>query len=75
MAAQERIAQARYVRGVPHEAILAAMDAAENVPSDDERRNDLFLSSLSAYVQVLGGRLELSAVFPDETIVVERVSE
>jgi hypothetical protein len=71
MQAQEKIAHARYGRGVAHEAVLAAMDAAETGPSESERREDLYLSSLSAYVEALGGRLEIRAVFPEEAIVVE----
>jgi hypothetical protein len=72
MAAQEQIAQARYARGVAHESILEAMDAAETRPSEGDRREDLYLSSLSAYVAALGGQLQIRAVFPDETIVVKR---
>jgi len=72
MAAQEQIAQARYSRGVPHELVLRAMEAAEARPSDDDRREDLYLSSLSSYVEALGGKLEIRAVFDDETIVVQR---
>jgi hypothetical protein len=30
------------------------------------------LASLLAYVEALGGRLEIRAVFPDDTIVVKR---
>jgi hypothetical protein len=72
MEAQEQIAHARYTRGVAHESVLAAIDAAEASPSEAERREDLYLSSLCAYVEALGGRLEIRAVFPDETIVVKR---
>jgi hypothetical protein len=72
MAAQEQIAQARYARGVAHESVLEAMDAAESRPSQDDRREDLYLSSLSAYVEALGGQLEIRAVFADQTVVVKR---
>ena len=36
-----------------------------------ERRDDLYLSTLSEYVEALGGRLELRAVFPDEVIMID----
>jgi hypothetical protein len=71
MEAQELIAHARYARGVSDEAVLVAMDAAETQPSEDERRENLYLSALSAYVEALGGELEIRAVFPDETIVLK----
>ena len=71
MEAQERIAEARYNRGAGHESVLAAMDAAETELSEAERREDLYLSSLSAYVTALGGRLEVRAVFPDGSVVLQ----
>ena len=70
MEAQERIAQSRYRHGVSDDEVVAAMDAAQTVPSESERQDDLFFSALSAYVHALGGRLEVRAVFPEEAIVV-----
>lgn len=70
MEAQERIAQARYRHGVNDDAVTAAMEASETTPTEAERREDLFFSALSAYVQALGGRLEIRAVFPEEEVVV-----
>jgi hypothetical protein len=72
MEAQERIAHACYRRGVDHEVVLAALDRVDEVMSDAERRQDLYLSALEYYVQALGGRLEVRAVFDDEEIVVRR---
>lgn len=71
MEAQEQIAHARHARGVTHETVEAAMDAAEARVSEEARREDLYLASLGAYVEALGGRLEIHAVFPDEAIVVK----
>jgi DNA-binding Xre family transcriptional regulator len=36
-----------------------------------ESRDDLYLSTLTEYVDALGGRLELQAVFPDQVIVID----
>lgn len=36
--------------------------------SELERRRELYLSTLREYVEALGGRLELAAVFPDERV-------
>jgi hypothetical protein len=33
-----------------------------------EHEEDIYLSTLRRYVDALGGRLEIAAVFPDETI-------
>lgn len=35
-----------------------------------ERREDLYLSTLRGYVEALGGKLELAAVFPDGRIAI-----
>jgi hypothetical protein len=72
MEAQEVIAHARYAHGVSDESVAAAMDAAEMGPSEADRREDLYLSSLAAYVSALCGSLEIRAAFPEDTIVVRR---
>ena len=51
MDAQERIAQARYERGVDHATVLAALDAADETLSESERREDLYLAALAHFVE------------------------
>lgn len=70
MEAEEEIAHARYRRGVSHEVIDAALDAVDERMSDDERREDLYLSALGYYIEALGGQLEVRAVFDDEVMVI-----
>jgi hypothetical protein len=72
MEAEDQIAHALQVRGVSPEAIDAALDAIDEQLSEDERREDLYLSALDRYVTGLGGRLEVHAVFDDQTIVISR---
>jgi hypothetical protein len=33
-----------------------------------ERQEDVYLSSLRKYVEALGGKLEIAAVFPEQTL-------
>jgi hypothetical protein len=70
MEAEERIAHACYRRGNANDTVQAALDAIDEKMSDAERREDLYLSALKHYVEALGGRLEVRAVFGDEAIVV-----
>ena len=72
MQAQNEIAQALYARGVGNDAVQDALDAVDERLSEDERREDLYLSALVKYVEALGGRLEVRAVFGEESIVVWR---
>jgi hypothetical protein len=75
MEAQETVAHALYRRGVSHADVLAALDAVDERISDDERREDLYLSALDHYVAALGGRIEVRAVFGDDQVVVRRSPE
>jgi hypothetical protein len=72
MDAQERIARARGNFGVNHAVIRAALDKADDGLSEDDRREDLYLSSLAQFVRALGGQLELRALFPDQAVVILR---
>ncbi len=69
MVAQQLIAETRARQGVSDEAIMEALAASDpdTARAGDE---DLFLSTLARYVAALGGRLELQAVFPEETVIV-----
>ena len=40
-----------------------------------ERRTDMYLSTLRSYVEAMGGRLELRAVFPDGAVAIETLRE
>jgi hypothetical protein len=68
--AEDQIAHARYRAGVDHDAVEAALDSVDERMSEAERREDLYLSALKYYVEALGGRLEVRAVFGDEAVVV-----
>jgi hypothetical protein len=72
MEAQEKIAHVLYKRGVSHDVVLAALDCVDERLSEDERREDLYLSALAYYVEELGGRLEVRVMLGDEEIVVRR---
>src|SRR5437764_8647316 len=72
MDAQERIARARHEGGVDHAVIRAALDQADDELSENDRREDLYLSSLEHYVRALGGQLEVRALFPDQIVVIRR---
>jgi transcriptional regulator with XRE-family HTH domain len=64
--------EVRTQRGATQTTLAQALGSSQaNVSQiesrmDDER--DIYLSTLRQYIEALGGRLELAAVFPDETI-------
>lgn len=75
MEAQERIAHTLYTRDVSHDDVLAALDAVDEEMSDAQRREDLYLSALEHYVQALGGRIEVRAVFDEDEVLVRRAPD
>jgi hypothetical protein len=72
MEAEDRIAHVLYRHGISRKAVDEALDAIDERLSDDDRREDLYLAALGHYVEALGGRLEVRAVFGDRAIVVRR---
>jgi predicted XRE-type DNA-binding protein len=58
----------REARGVTQRQIADAWEVTQANISQVEHTPDIFLSTLSKYVEALGGHLEITAVFPDQAI-------
>jgi DNA-binding XRE family transcriptional regulator len=58
----------REARGVTQTELAEAWEVSQANVSRVEHEQDLYLSTLSAYVAALGGQLELTAVFPDQSV-------
>ncbi len=58
----------RHARGVTQEELARAWEVSQENVSRVEREKDVYLSTLRSYVEALGGHLELTAVFPDQTV-------
>src|SRR4051812_20713410 len=58
----------RHARGVTQEELATAWEVSQENVSRVEREKDVYLSTLRTYIEALGGCLELTAVFPDQTI-------
>lgn len=66
MVEAERLGAIRQGRGVTQIQLAAELGRSQGQVSDIERRDDLYLSTLRAYVEALGGRLEVAAIFDEE---------
>jgi transcriptional regulator with XRE-family HTH domain len=60
-----RLAELRRAREMTQVALAEKLRMAQPSVSRLERQADLYVSTLRRYVEALGGRLEISAVFPD----------
>lgn len=63
----QRLAAARDARQVTQSGLAARMGVSQPDVSRIEREADIRLSTLHRYVEALGGRLRISAVFDDGT--------
>jgi hypothetical protein len=60
------LADLRRDRGITQVELASRLGKTQGGISELERRDDVYLSSLREYVEALGGRLELTAVFEEE---------
>ncbi len=58
----------REERGLTQVAIAEVLDVTQGNVSRVEHAADLYVSTLARYVEALGGKLELTAVFPDQVV-------
>ena len=63
-----RLADLREARDVTQSRLAGRLGVSQPNVSKIESKGDLYLSTLRGYVTALGGRLEVKAIFPDETI-------
>ncbi|MFY0664917.1 MAG: XRE family transcriptional regulator [Natronospirillum sp.] len=63
--AEMSLADTRKLRGRSQASIAQALGIAQPNISQIEKRSDTMVSTLAAYVEALGGKLEIHAKFPD----------
>ena len=60
--------QIREVRDHSQEEIAQKLHIRQSAVSKLERRTDMYLSTLRNYIEAMGGKLEIVAHFPDQTV-------
>ena len=70
-----QLQELRKSRNVTQVELAQAMKVEQAAVSKLERREDMYVSTLRAYVQALGGELKLVASFPDGEIQVHPFEE
>ena len=60
------LAAIRKELGLTQVDVAGRLGVSQGNVSELERREDLYLSTLREYIEALGGRLELTAVFDEE---------
>jgi DNA-binding XRE family transcriptional regulator len=68
MRAELRLAELRKHRKASQTTVAKRLAVSQSNISQLERGDDLKLSTLESYINALGGKLEVRAVFDDETV-------
>ena len=63
-----RLDELRKSRSVTQAQVAEHLHTNQASISRIERRDDIYISTLSQYIQALGGKLEIRAVFPDSEV-------
>jgi hypothetical protein len=61
----------RRARRLNQMQVATGLNSGQSEVSKIENRADMHVSTLRQYVEALGGRLEMQAVFPDQTVKLE----
>jgi transcriptional regulator with XRE-family HTH domain len=62
------LAELREAKHMTQQQVAQSLGVSQANISRIEHEDDVYLSTLSSYVEALGGRLELTAVFPDGSV-------
>ncbi len=62
------LARLRESRNLTQQQLARTLNVSQANVSRIEHEEDLYISTLRSYVRALGGRLEVNAVFPEETV-------
>jgi transcriptional regulator with XRE-family HTH domain len=65
----ERLVALRKQRNLTQQDVAGALNVSQANVSRIEHEDDVYLSTLRAYIEALGGKLEITARFPDGEVL------
>jgi DNA-binding XRE family transcriptional regulator len=69
------LAEVRKARLMTQNRLAELLQVNQGAVSKMEKRSDMYLSTLRSYVEAMGGRLDIRAVFPEGEVVLEHLSD
>ena len=69
------LAQLRMARNYTQARLAEVLDRPQNAVSKVEHRADVYISTLRSYIEAMGGRLEIRALFPDAEVVITQFQD
>ena len=74
-AAQMPLNELRTARRLTQQQLAQTLEMSQAAVSQLEKRADMYLSTLNNFVEAMGGRLEMYAVFPDGSVKLDLTQE
>jgi DNA-binding XRE family transcriptional regulator len=65
----------RNARRLTQQQLAQTLDMTQAAVSQLEKRTDMYLSTLKNFIEAMGGRLEMYAVFPDGKVELKLVDQ
>ena len=65
----------RAARELTQTSLAKILDVGQSEVSKIEKRTDMYVSTLASYVEAMGGRLEICAVFPDGKVKISQFED
>lgn len=65
----------RAARHLTQERLAQILGVKQSAISRMERRTDVYVSTLSSFIEAMGGKLEIRAVFPDGSVVINQFAD
>jgi DNA-binding XRE family transcriptional regulator len=75
MLANMPLDELRAARELTQENLAAVLGVKQASISKMERRADMYISTLSKFIEAMGGKLEIRACFPEGTVRITQFSE
>lgn len=66
-----KLYQLREARHLTQVHLAAVLEVNQGAVSRLEKRRDMYVSTLRSYIQAMGGRLQIKAVFPEGEVEIE----
>ncbi len=67
--------QLRAARAITQEHLAELLGVKQASISKMERRADMYVSTLARFIEAMGGKLEIRAVFSDGAVIIDRLAE
>jgi DNA-binding XRE family transcriptional regulator len=69
------LAELRNARGLSQKMLGEALGIQQPAIAKMEKRTDMYISTLRSHIEAMGGRLEITAHFPDGTVRIANFSQ